>query len=244
MRAARFFVDEPLAVNTRILLPGSVAHHAARVLRLRDGDPIVLFNGAGGEFGARLSISGRHAHASIDTFAVTERETPLRVTLVQSWVAANKLEWMIEKAVELGVHSILLAPAQRCVVRLTGDRLSKRIERLHELIVAACAQCGRNRVPHIEASPTLAASLQTGVSGDTCGVLLHPNAELSLMKASLAGGVTVAVGPEGGFDDDELALAHELGYAAYRLGPRVLRTETAGLAALAALQTVAGDFLE
>lgn len=244
MRAARFFVDEPLAINTRIELPGSVAHHASRVLRLRDGDPIVLFNGAGGEFGARLSVSGPQTHASIDTFSAVEREPPLRVILVQSWIAADKLEWMIEKAVELGVYSIFLAPAQRCVVRLTGDRLGKRIDRLRELIVAACAQCGRNRVPHIEASPTFDASLRTGLSGDLRGVLLHPAAELSLMKAPVAGGVTVAIGPEGGFDDNEIAVAHQLGYAAYRLGPRVLRTETAGLAALAALQTVGGDFLE
>jgi 16S rRNA (uracil1498-N3)-methyltransferase len=242
MRAARFFVDEPLAINTRFVLPERVAHHASRVLRLRDGDPIVLFNGTGGEFAARLSVNGSHAYASIDTFLAIERESPLRVTLVQSWVAADKLEWMIEKAVELGVHSILLTPAQRSVVRITGDRLTKRIERLRELIIAACAQCGRNRVPRIEASPTLAGSLRTGLSADMRGVLLHPNAESSLVKAPVAGGVAIAVGPEGGFDDAELALAHQLGYAAYRLGPRVLRTETAGLAALAALQTVAGDF--
>jgi 16S rRNA (uracil1498-N3)-methyltransferase len=242
MRAARFFVDEPLAINTRFVLPERVAHHASRVLRLRDGDPIVLFNGTGGEFAARLSVNGSHAYASIETFAAVEREAPLRVTLVQAWIAADKLEWMIEKAVELGVHSILLTPAQRSVVRITGDRLTKRIERLRELIIAACAQCGRNRVPRIEASPTLAGSLRTGLSADMRGVLLHPNAESSLVKAPVAGGVAIAVGPEGGFDDAELALAHQLGYAAYRLGPRVLRTETAGLAALAALQTVAGDF--
>ena len=182
MRAARFFVDEPLAIKSRIALPERVAHHALRVLRLRDGDPIVLFNGAGGEFAARLSVSGSNAHAAIDTFAAVERETPLRVTLVQSWVAADKIEWIIEKAVELGVHSIVLAPAQRSVVRLAGDRLDKRIERLRELIVAACAQCGRNRLPRIEASPTLAASLQTGLSDDRHGVLLHPSAESSLVK--------------------------------------------------------------
>lgn len=241
MRAARFFVDEPLAINTRLVLPDRVGHHALRVLRLREGDPIVLFNGTGGEFAGRLSVSGSHAHAAIETFTAVERESPLRVTLVQSWIAADKLEWMIEKAVELGVYSILLTPAQRCVVRLTDDRLGKRIERLRELIIAACAQCGRNRVAPIEASPTLAASLRKGLNGDMRGVLLHPNAELPLVKALGAGGVAIAVGPEGGFDDDELALAHQLGYGACRLGPRVLRTETAGLAALAALQTVAGD---
>ena len=244
MRAARFFVDKPLAIKSRIALPERVAHHALRVLRLRDGDPIVLFNGAGGEFAARLSVSGSNAHAAIDTFDAVEREAPLRVTLVQSWVAADKLEWIVEKAVELGVHSIVLAPAQRSVVRLGGDRLDKRIERLRELIVAACAQSGRNRLPRIEASLTLAQSLRTGLSAKMLGLVLHPNAEASVAKAPVAGGVAIAVGPEGGFDDDELALAHQLGYAACRLGPRVLRAETAGLAALAALQTVGGDFLE
>ncbi len=242
MRAARFFVDEPLAIKSKIALPKRVAHHALRVLRLRAGDAIVLFNGAGGEFEARLSISGSNAHAEIDTFAAVEREARLRVTLVQSWVAADKLDWIIEKAVELGVHSIVLTPAQRSVVRLVGDRLDKRMDRLRELIVAACAQCGRNRLPRIESTPTLAASLQMGRGDDVHAVLLHPSAELPLMKSTSTGGIAIAVGPEGGFDDDELALASRLGYGKYRLGPRVLRTETAALAALAALQAVAGDF--
>lgn len=242
MRAARFFINEPLEVNTKVALPERIAHHAVRVLRLRDADPIVLFNGAGGEFGARLSISGSHTHALIDTFSAVEREATLRITLVQSWAAADKLDWIVEKAVELGVHSIVMAPAQRSVVRIGGDRLDKRIDRLRELIVAACAQCGRNRIPGIEASPTLAASLQAAIVGEMRGVLLHPGAETLLVKAPLSGGVAVAVGPEGGFDDDELALAQRLHYGAYRIGPRVLRTETAGLAALATLQAVAGDF--
>ena len=242
MRTARFFVDEPLALNTKIALSERVAHHALRVLRLRDGDPIVLFNGAGGEFGARLSVSGSRTHAVVETFAAVERESPLCVTLVQSWVATDKLDWILEKAVELGVNSIWLAPAQRSVARLTGDRLGKRIDRLRETIVAACAQCGRNRVPRIDAGASLAASLHAALDGKTRGVLLHPDAELPLVNVPLTRCVAVAVGPEGGFDDDELALAHRLGYQAYHVGPRVLRTETAGLAALAALQVMAGDF--
>ena len=242
MRAARFFLDEPLATSTRIALPERVAHHALRVLRLRDGDPIVLFNGTGGEFAAQLSVNGSHAYAKIDTFAPVERETPLRVTLIQSWVAADKLEWIIEKSVELGVDSIWLAPAQRSVVRLSGERMDKRIDRLRELIVAACSQCGRNRIPSIEASPTLAASLEAGFGDDMSRALLHPGAERPLVSAASKNGIVLAVGPEGGFDDEELALARRLGYSAYHLGPRVLRTETAAPAALAALQAVAGDF--
>ena len=242
MRAARFFLDEPLATGTRIALPERVAHHALRVLRLRDGDPVVLFNGTGGEFAAQLSISKSNAYATIDTFSSVERETSLRVKLIQSWVAADKLDWIIEKSVELGVDSISLAPAQRSVVRIEGERMDKRLGRLRELIVAACAQCGRNRIPRIEASPTLAASLEEGVGDDMSRALLPPGAERPLVAAASKNGIVLAVGPEGGFDDEELALARRLGYAACHLGPRVLRTETAAPAALAALQAVAGDF--
>ncbi len=243
MRAARFFIDAPLAPDLQLELPPRVAHHALRVLRLRDGDSITLFNGRGGEFAARLTIDGSRAIAEIQASDAVERESPVSVTLVQAWIATDKLDWVVEKSVELGVHSIVLMPALRSVVRLADDRLAKRLERLRDLIVATCTQCGRNRIPRIEASSTLATSLQTGLSEDARGVLLHPNAETPLVKVPVTDRrITLAVGPEGGFHDDELALAQRLGYRAYHLGPRVLRTETAGLAALAALQAVAGDF--
>jgi 16S rRNA (uracil1498-N3)-methyltransferase len=224
-------------------LPPRVAHHALRVLRLRDGDAIALFNGQGGEFAAHLAIDGKRVFAEIRGSDAVERESPLSVTLVQAWIATDTLDWVVEKSVERGVHSIVLTPAHRSVVRVTGDRLAKRLERLRELIVAACAQCGRNRIPRIEATSTLADGLQAGLSEGTVGLLLEPNADAPLSAAGLSHrrGALV-VGPEGGFDEDELALARQLGYRAYRLGPRVLRTETAGLAALAALQTIAGDF--
>ena len=243
MRAARFFIDAPLALGSRIELPPRVAHHALRVLRLRDADPIVLFNGEGGEFRARLAVEGTRVVAEIHAADAVECESPLSVTLVQAWIANDKLDWVVEKSVELGVHSIVLTPAQRSVVRVAGDRLAKRLDRLRELIVAACAQCGRNRVPRIEAAATLADALRTGVSEGAIGLLLEPDAALPLSEAEPSNRqVALAVGPEGGFDDEELALAHQLGYRAHRLGPRILRTETAGLAALAALQASVGDF--
>ena len=244
MRVARFFIDAPLAPDTQIELPSHVSHHALRVLRLSDGDSVALFNGQGGEFAAHLAIDGKRVFAQIRASEAVERESPLSVTLVQAWIAAEKLDWVVEKSVELGVHSIVLAPAQRSVVRVTdNNRLAKRVERLRELIVAACAQCGRNRIPRIAATSTLADALQAGLSEGSVGLLLEPNADAPLSAAGLSHrrGALV-VGPEGGFDEDELALARQFGYRAYRLGPRVLRTETAGLAALAALQTIAGDF--
>jgi len=243
MRVARFFIDAPLGPDTQIELPSRVAHHALRVLRLSDGDSVALFNGQGGEFAAHLAIDGRRVFAQIRAAEAVERESPLSVALVQAWIATEKLNWVVEKSVELGVHSIVLTPSQRSVVRVTDDRLAKRLERLRELIVAACAQCGRNRIPRIEATSTLADALQAGLSGGAVGLLLEPNADAALSEAGLSNrrGALV-VGPEGGFDDDEVAFARQLGYRAYRLGPRVLRTETAGLAALAALQAIAGDF--
>ena len=242
MRATRFFIDAPLALGTRLELPTQLSHHALRVLRLREGDPIALFNGRGGEFAARLAINGSQAIAEIHAADAIERESPLSVTLIQAWIATDKLDWVVEKSVELGVHSIVLMPAVRSIVRLADDRLAKRLLRLSELIIAACAQCGRNRIPRIEASASLAIALQSGRADGTSGVLLRPNAELPLTMAPTHGRLAVAIGPEGGFDDGEIALALQLGYRAYRLGPRVLRTETAGLAALAALQAVAGDY--
>lgn len=243
MRAARFFIDAPLALGMQIGLPPRVAHHALRVLRLRDGDPVVLFNGGGGEFAARVAIDGSRVVAVIQAADAAERESPLSVTLVQAWIATEKLDWVVEKSVELGVHSIVLTPAQRSVVRVAGDRVAKRLARLRELIVAACGQCGRNRVPTIDAASTLADALRTGLGEGATGLLLEPNAELRLFEAELSSRrVALAVGPEGGFDSNELVLARELGYREHRLGPRVLRTETAGLAALAVLQAAAGDF--
>ena len=240
MPAARFFIDAPLASGATVDLPSTTAHHAARVLRLRDGAPIVLFNGEGGEFAATLSLQRSKASALIGAHTPIERESPLAITLLQSWISGDKLDWTVEKAVELGVASIVLAPAQRSVTQIGGDRAIRRIERLRGIAVAACEQCGRNRVPTIHAFASLAAALQSALS-DGFGILLQPDADTPLTAVSAADHITLAVGPEGGFAQAETALAIGLGYRPHTLGPRILRTETAGLAALAVLQSIGGD---
>jgi len=162
---------------------------------------------------------------------------------VQAWIATDKLEWVVEKAIELGVARIELAATRRSVVRLDPARLARRIERLREIAIAACCQCGRNRVPSIVAFDDLASALADAGAGST-GVALQPDALRSLVDiaATTPGPIAIAVGPEGGFDRDEFALLQRAGFQLARLGPRVLRTETAGLAAVAALQATTGDF--
>jgi 16S rRNA (uracil1498-N3)-methyltransferase len=237
----RFFIETDLAAGVTVDLPANVAHHAAHVLRLCDGDPVVLFNGRGGESTGRLAARGRQVE--LTGHAAVERESPVAVTLVQAWIATDKLEWTVEKATELGVARIVLATTRRSVVRLDAARLSRRVERLREIAIAACCQCGRNRVPPIVAFGDLAAALADAGAGAT-GVALQPDASRSLVDIAAAtpGPLAIAVGPEGGFDADEFALLRRAGFELARLGPRVLRTETAGLAALAALQGTVGDF--
>ncbi len=233
--APRFYFDGDLAVGARVPLPAAVAHHAQRVLRLRDADPIVLFNGKGGEYAARI---GPGAQASIEQHIPVERESPLQVMLIHALIANDKLDWVIEKAVELGVDGIAVAPATRSVVRLDHDRLARRLEHWRETVVTACCQCGRNRLPEVTFAPTLDDALSAAKAVQR--IVLAPGADNQLASAKSAT-TTIAVGPEGGFTTEELELARQRGFVAASWGPRVLRTETAALAALAALQTLHGD---
>ena len=240
--APRFFVDRALAAGDWVELPTAVAHHAVRVLRLRAGDEVTLFNGHGGEFRGLLQVSGAQGRVQVERHVAIERESPLRITLIQAWIAADKLDWVIEKAVELGVARVVIAPSARSVVRLDAERQQRRLRRLNEIAIAACCQSGRNVVPKIDGAPTLREALQMGRPTVGIGLLLDPETPVSVVEAADAAPViALAVGPEGGFDGAERTLATSLGYRPAALGPRMLRTETAGLAALAALQSVAGD---
>lgn len=242
MADPRFFVDTDLVAGRATDLPARVAHHALHVLRLRDGDGVVLFNGRGGEFHGRLAARGTQVEIALHD--PVERESPLDITLLQAWIATDKLDWVVEKAVELGAARIALAPTRRGVVQLHGARLDRRVERLRETAIAACCQCGRNRIPGIVAFDGFGTALTSCLGPARTGVVLQPDGPQSLVDVAGSGSrsVVVAVGAEGGFEAGELALAQRAGYRPVRLGTRVLRTETAGLAALAALQATAGDF--
>ncbi len=235
---ARFFVGVPLVVGGNIALPVDVAHHA-RVLRLRDGETVVLFNGQGGEYLATLRLGGGLTQATIDAFDAIERESPLELTLIQGLVAADKLDWIIEKAVELGAKRVLIAPMQRCVTRLDPRRRARRLQHCLGIARSAGGQCGRNRLPVIDFCDTLDAALAAADSGHT-RIALVPAASAGLPRL-IRGGATVLVGPEGGLAADELLRAERAGFVLTKLGPRILRSETAGLAVLASLQALSGD---
>lgn len=240
--APRFFVESGLRVGTTIELPDAVANHAQHALRLRDGAAIVLFDGRGGEYAARL-VAGRRAAAEVLAFDPIERESPLAVTLIQSLVPNEKLDWIIEKSTELGVARVVLAPAERSVARLDAQRLARKRAHWRDVAIAACCQCGRNRVPDVLDAPAFADALALAHDCDA-RLLLAPAGREALARYARARSVAVAIGPEGGFTEQEIALAQRTGFVVAALGPRVLRTETAGPAALAALQAIAGDLAE
>jgi len=239
----RFFIDAPLTAGESLRLPAAVAHHALRVLRLRHGAPVVLFNGRGGEYAASLLIDDGDAVARVEAHDPIDRESPLKITLIQALVAAEKTDWIVEKAVELGVDRIVIAPTRRSVVRLDARRGERRLQRWREIVLSACCQCGRNRVPQLDFFPSFEAALTSSPAGQPRLILL-PSAGNGLPRALPGHRATLLVGPEGGFSEDEVQRATQAGFIATRIGPRTLRTETAGPAALAALQAVAGDLAD
>ena len=215
---SRFHFPGRLPAAGELELPDALAHHAVRVLRLRDGERIVLFDGEGGE-----------------------AEATLQVVLVQARAASDKMDWVIQKAVELGVSAIQPVQAERSVLRLSAERAEKRLAHWRQVAVAACEQSGRNRIPEVRALQGLGNWLAAHRDG-SCHVLA-PGGEVGFTDlARLPGPIHVLVGPEGGWTDSELAACDGAGCRRVTLGPRVLRTETAGLAALAVLQARWGDF--
>lgn len=238
-RVPRLYVGTDLSPHSRLVLPEDTAHHAARVLRLREGELALLFDGRGGEYEASLSMPGRgQVVAQVGERRDVERESPLAVTLVQAVSSGEKMDFTIQKAVELGVAAIQPVLTVKSVVRLSMEREEKKLAHWRRVAIAACEQCGRNRIPDIGAPVPLDRYRAPEGSSK---ILLSPSGTAKL--AALARNpVTLAVGPEAGFSDEEAILLQRAGFLPARLGQRVLRTETAALAALAALNALAGDF--
>lgn len=237
----RFYFPSPLAIGASITLPEHVSHHI-RVVRLATGDAITLFNGEGGEYTATLSvIEKKRVLADVKAFSPRETELPYSVTLAQALPEASKMDWIIEKAVELGAAAIQPIAAQRCVVRLSTERAAKKWEHWHGVIVAASEQCGRNRLAQLAEPADFNGWI--GQQNLHRRILLSPRAEQPLSdwaRHHPPQAVSLLIGPEGGFTEQEEDMAMAHGVLALSMGPRVLRTETAGLAALAALNAIWG----
>ncbi len=241
--APRFFCPESLASGQVITLPPQAAHHALRVLRLDTGDELVLFDGSGGEWAGRVVEAGRELRVELGGWRDAECESGLQLTLVQALPAADKMDWVVQKAVELGVSAIVPLQAKRSVVRLAGERAEKRQRHWHQVAVSACEQCGRNRLPALSGLIDLPHYLAQPAGDGETRFLLSPHQGLRLASfAPPEGALTLMVGPEGGFDPEEERAARSAGFQPVSLGPRVLRTETAGLAAIAAVMALWGDF--
>jgi 16S rRNA (uracil1498-N3)-methyltransferase len=246
MNPPRFFCPFPLTAGTRVELAEGAARHAARVLRLGVGDALTLFDGRGGEYACRIAAFVRDAPvAEILERRDIERESPLEITLAQALQAGEKMDLTVQKAVELGVLRIVPLATQRGVVRLEGERAKKRAAHWRAVAASACEQCGRNRVPEVADPEDLAHWLGRPPScAKPLRLMLDPGASraLAAWPSPEAKAVELLVGAEGGLTPEEADRARRAGFTAVRLGPRVLRTETAGLAALAAIQCLWGDF--
>ena len=240
MRVIRAFVDAALAVGARIALPEEVAGHLVRVLRLGAGDACVLFNGDGRDYDARIvSVGKKSVEAGIESAREVRNESPLRIVLVQGIARGEKMDLILQKATELGVAGIVPVHGERGEVRLAAERAEKRLRHWRSVVVSACEQSGRARIPDVAAPRALADAL---ADLPPVRFLLDPDAAQPLPSTIRDNACALAIGPEGGWSASDHASLHAAGFVGARLGPRVLRTETAGLAAIAALQARAGDF--
>lgn len=241
MARPRFFLDIEITDGVQsIQLPSKQAHHAERTLRLAAGEEVVVFNGSGPQWSGKIAFRDKAVFVDDLHKEDSSVESPVEIILVQSLVNPEKMDWIVEKAVEAGVSEVHLVPASRSVTKLSGERLEKRIAKLKDAVVAASEQCGRNILMKISAHASLKKAFES-IDADE-KILLAPG---STQKADLSAeskSVALAVGPEGGFSPEEIELADGLGWKPLLLGPRVLRTETAGLAAAVWVNTKMGDY--
>jgi len=242
MRLTRCYVDLPLRSGARVALPDVAANHLARVLRLREGDACVLFNGDGHDYDARIeAISKREVVVGLQGARAVDIESPLHVTLLQGIARGEKMDLILQKATELGVAAIIPVVAERTEVKLDAERAEKRVAHWRSVIASACEQSGRAQLPTL-AAPAALNDAARGIGGDSVRLTLDPTGEVSLATVQVAtGAVVVAIGPEGGWSPRDREILSAAGFTGLRLGPRILRTETAGLAAIAALQSRFGD---
>jgi 16S rRNA (uracil1498-N3)-methyltransferase len=248
MRLNRIYCEGPLpagasaSADSTFPLPSAGAYHVVRVLRMREGAPLIVFDGSGADHQAEIvRIEGDKVTVRLGHSTPGTAESPLRITLVQGVSRSDRMDWTLQKATELGVAAISPVLTARSVVRLDEKQAEKKQAHWRGIVVGACEQCGRSRVPAVTVPAALRHYLST-VRKEGMRLVLSPSAPASLTGiSSLPSKVELLIGPEGGLDDEELLAAQKAGFMPVRLGPRVLRTETAAVVALTVLQALWGD---
>ena len=237
--APRFYTpDTRFEVGSPAALTQKARHHAGRVLRMVAGETAVLFDGKGTQASGPISFDEQGASILVEEVSTPAVESPVQTILLQSLVALEKMDWILEKAVETGVAKIIVFPSERSVVKLPAERLAKRLTHWQDVIVGACEQCGRSVVPALAFQKNLEAAL--GSADAPVRYILSPGGSQAPKLTELQA-VAFAAGPEGGFSAQEISLACSLGWQPALIGPRVLRTETAGLVAITLANAASGD---
>jgi 16S rRNA (uracil1498-N3)-methyltransferase len=240
MRVSRFYCASLVPANTPMQLPDEVFRHAVQVLRMKPGALLNLFDGQGLEYQAQLEqVDKRQATVSLKQQIDTDNESPLDILLMQGISRGERMDYAIQKAVELGVKRIMPVVTERCNVQLSGDRAEKRINHWQGVIISACEQSGRSYLPELLPITSIDAALEN--VNDACKLVLDPEAIKSFSSVKKAQQIALLIGPEGGLSETEVQRANDVGFTGITLGPRILRTETASAAALAMVQAGWGD---
>ena len=241
MRNPRIFCEQPLQADSSITLPDSAANHVGRVLRMKAGEPLILFNGTGGAWqGAVESMSKKAVTVKLSSFIAADAQSPLTIELGQSLSRGERMDYVIQKATEVGVTSITPLWSERCEVKLKTERLDKRRQHWQKVAISACEQSGRNIIPTINAPMKMEQWLSSRKT--QLNVVLHHRASKKLSDFAPANSISLLIGPEGGLTSYEIELAERQQFNALALGPRVLRTETAPVVAISLLQYLWGDY--
>ena len=245
MTAPRFYCPPPLPSSDLFELPPAAAFHASRVLRLRVKDAVHLFDGQGNELrGSIREVSGKKVLVEKLHPCDSNRESPLHIVLAQAMCGSEKMDWVMQKATELGATEIQPVQTQRSVAKLSAERAEKRAEHWRNVTIAACEQCGRNVLPRIYPPQEFSAWLaQMRILPGSKFILLPQGTATLHQQQKPQGKITLLIGPEGGFSEDEARLAQDVDFIPIRLGTRWLRTETAAMAGIAAVQTLWGGFI-
>jgi 16S rRNA (uracil1498-N3)-methyltransferase len=243
MRVPRVFTDQPLQAGSTVTLEEAPSRHLAKVLRMTPGRELILFNGQGGEFTATLTELGKKTvEATLDAFTAEDRESPLDLELAIGLSRGDRMDWVIQKATELGATRITPLFTERTEVKLKGDRLEKKWEHWRQVIISACEQCQRNRLPTLAQPQALADWLAAERTAGTRRFVLHHRDSKGLPAQEALTHVSLLVGPEGGLSEEEIEQARAFGCEPLTLGPRVMRTETAPVAAISLAQYLWGDW--